>query len=416
MKRWIILALLGLPGIPVHGADLTLAEAERLALQAEPGVQAAEARAAAHRERAVSAGELPDPRIRMGVMNLPVDTFSFTRENMTQAQLGVRQSFPSAGSREASSRRFQARARSQGESAEARRRQVRLRVREAWLDVRHREASLQALEDNRDLFADLVEVTRSLYAEGRRSQQDLIRAQLELSRLDDRMLEVRERIRTARADLARWIGRDDAGRRLAGGWPAWNELDPEPRLARRLEEHPSLQAMRERAAAADADIDRARSRYEPSWAVDAGYGFRGGRDDLGGSRADFFSLMVSLDVPLFTGNRQDRDVAAAVSEQAAVEADWRDELREMRRDLASGYARWEQLNERIDLYEGSVIPQAEAQTEAALLAYQNDTGDFADVMRGHITLLDAHLEELRLKTGRARTWARLDYLGGMNDA
>lgn len=416
MKQWIILALLGLAGMPVHGADLTLAEAERLALQAEPGAQAAEARATAHRERAVSAGELPDPQVRMGVMNLPVDTFSFTQENMTQTQLGVRQAFPSAGSREASSRRFQAQARSQGEQAEARRRQVRLRVREAWLDVRYREASLETLEDDRDLFEDLVEVTRALYAEGRRSQQDLIRAQLELSRLDDRMLDVRERIRTARADLARWIGRDQAGRPLAAGWPEWNELAPEPRLARRLEDHPSLQAMRERVAAADADIERARSQYKPSWALDAGYGFRSGRDNLGDSRDDFFSVMVSMDVPLFTGDRQDRDVAAAVSEQAAVEADWRDELREMRREVASGYARWDQLNERIELYERDLIPQAEAQTEAALLAYQNDTGDFADVMRGHITLLDAHLEKLRLKTERARTWARLNYLGGTNDA
>lgn len=418
MHRVFFLALLGLLMTPLQAADapLTLAEAERLALTNEPGVQAAMARAEANRERAISAGELPDPQIRAGLANLPTDTFDFDQEPMTQAQLGVRQMFPAGGSREAASRRFRAQARGQEASAEARRRAVRLQVREAWLDVRFQEASLATLREDRSLFADLVEVTRALYAEGRQNQQDLLRAQLELSRLDDRMLDIGERIRVARAELARWLGRERVTRPLATGWPAWDEVPAEAVLADRLAGHPRLGAMREQIDAAEAGIEHARARYNPAWAVDASYGYRDGRDAMGGPRADFFSLMVSLEVPLFTGDRQDRDIAAAVRDRVAEEARWRDELRSMRRELGAALARWEQLGKRLALYDRDVIPQAGDQVEAALLAYQNDTGDFADVMRGHITLLDAHLERLRLKTERFITWARLDYLGDIDDA
>lgn len=418
MHRLMLLVLWGLSLAPAMAADapLTLAEAERLALASEPGIRAAEARAQANRERAVSAGELPDPQVRAGVVNLPTDNFAFTREPMTQAQIGLRQMFPPSGSREAASQRFRAQARSQEAASDARRREVRLQVREAWLEVRYREATLATLEDDRDLFADLVEVTRVLYAEGRQNQQDLLRAQLELSRLDDRMLDAEEAIRTARAGLARWLGWEQVTRPLAEDGPDWRDPPALRELNGRLDRHPRLQAMREQIDAAEAGIEHARARYNPAWAVDASYGLRNGYDAMGGSRADFFSLMVSLEVPLFTGDRQDRDVAAAVSDQAAAAAEWRNEFLAMRRELVAAFARWEQVGERIALYERDVIPQAEAQAEAALLAYQNDTGDFADVMRGHITLLDAHLEKLRLQTERNKAWARLDYLGGISDA
>jgi len=418
MNRWIVPALMGLIASAAHAADapLTLAEAERLALGAEPGIQAAESRAAANRERSVSAGELPDPQVRLGMLNLPTDTFAFSQEPMTQAQLGVRQMFPPRGARQAGSRQYQALARGMDENADARRRQVVLEVRRAWLDVRLQESSLATVQGDRDLFSDLVDVSRALYAQGRNNQQDVIRAELELSRLVDRELQLKERVRVARAELARWLGADLEDRPIAEGWPGWDAEPPLDALEAGLLEHPALLAMRERIQAGEAAVDRARAEYRPGWSLDASYGIRNGTDTLGMSRPDFFSVMVSLDVPLFTGNRQDRDVAAAVSDASALESDWRDALRGMKRDLESARASWEQLDERIGLYRTRVIPQAENQADAALLAYRNDTGDFADVMRAHITVLDSHLELLHLRTDRARAWAQIEYLGGNSDA
>ena len=87
-----------------HNTPLTLAEAEDLALDQEPGHAALMARAAALEERAIVAGQLPDPTMRVGLANYPISSGSFSTEGMTQAQLGFRQSFPSGKSRVFSTR------------------------------------------------------------------------------------------------------------------------------------------------------------------------------------------------------------------------------------------------------------------------------------------------------------------------
>jgi hypothetical protein len=77
-----------------HNVPLTLAEAEDLALAEEPGQKALQARAAALEARAVVAGELPDPMLRVGINNFPIQSGSFSTEGMTHAAIGLRQSFP----------------------------------------------------------------------------------------------------------------------------------------------------------------------------------------------------------------------------------------------------------------------------------------------------------------------------------
>jgi hypothetical protein len=113
---------------------LTLAEAEDLALAAEPGQAAFAARAEALAERSVAAGALPAPTLRVGLNNYPIETGSFSTEPMTNAQVGVRQAFPPGHSREIDRRRHERLAAGMGESADARGREVLVSVRHAWLD------------------------------------------------------------------------------------------------------------------------------------------------------------------------------------------------------------------------------------------------------------------------------------------
>ena len=107
---------------------LSLAEAESLALESEPGQLAWLARAAAFESRSVAAGELPDPSLRLGLANLPIDSGSFSAEPMTQAQIGLRQAFPPGRSRSLSTREMHYQALEMTESAEARARDVRSSV------------------------------------------------------------------------------------------------------------------------------------------------------------------------------------------------------------------------------------------------------------------------------------------------
>ena len=401
----------GAPVCAQMRVPLSLAEAEQLATVAEPGEAALLARAAAMQEQAVAAGQLPDPTLRVGVANYPLDGGGFSAEGMTQAQLGLRQAFPRARADRADARRAESEA--YAFSADARRREVLTAVRQAWLDVYLSHRAWNLVNSSRPLFADLVAITTSLYSVGRKSQHDVLRAELELSRLDDRLIEVGRARAEAQAALSQWVG-TDAYRPIAAALPNWEALPLLEDLRAGLDAHPQLAAAKAGVSAAQAGVRAARANKKPGWSLDFGYGYREGFLPNGRPRADFVSLSVAVELPFFAKNRQDRKLSAALSERrAATQSRAALQLRLGSR-LDAEYARWTDLTRRLALYETRIIEQSQSRAQAALLAYQSGTGDFADVMRAWIDDLDTRLEHIRLQVERAQSYAALADLGGLN--
>ncbi len=391
---------------------LSLYEAEDLALYQEPGRAALLASAEALAEQSIAAGQLPDPMLRMGIANYPLESGGFTTEAMTQGQLGIRQAFPAGKIRAVSTRQFQSLATEMSENADARSRDVLTSVRTAWLDAHFWQRALAIVSESRSYFSDLVIVTRSLYAVGKKNQQDVLRAELELSRFDDRLIEIEKQYARARARLTQWIG-DESSRPLADALPAWEKAPTLAALHSELVKHPALQAADARIAAKKAGVNLAEERYKPGWALDLGYGYRDGTLPTGGRRSDFVSLSVTVDLPVFRKNRQDRGFAAALSERRAANESKEALLRRLGSQLDSEYTQWQELARRIDLYEQRILPQTDDHASAALAAYRRDAGDFADVMRGFIDKLNTRLDYARLQTERAQSYAVLANLGGL---
>lgn len=389
---------------------LTIAEAEDLALAEEPGQLALLAQAEAMQQRAVAAGELPDPVLRVGLANYPLNGGSFSTEGMTQAQLGLRQSFPRA--RAQGTEQFRSQAAAFSESADARNRDVLAAVRIAWLEAYFSQQAWTLVSESRPFFADLVTITRSMYAVGRKTQHDVLRAELELSRLDDRVIETGRARSEAQAVLSRWLGQD-AYRPVAMKLPAWSRPLPLEDLRSGLASHPSIAAAEAGVSAQRAAVKIAEEHKKPAWALDVGYGYREGFLPNGTPRSDFISLSVSVELPFFSKNRQDRGLAAALGNRRAAMQSKTEIAARLSSELNVEYARWTDLTRRLALYETRILDQSKGQAQAALRAYQSDTGDFSDVMRGYIDDLNTRLEHIRLEVERAQSFAVLANLGGM---
>ena len=395
-----------------HDVPLTLAEAEDRALAGEPGHAALLARAAALEEQAVVAGQLPDPTLRVGLLNYPLSSGDFSTEGMTQAQLGVRQSFPPGKTRAYSTRRFESLAEEMSQGAAARTRDVLTNVRVAWLETYYWQQARDILNESRPFFNDLAEVSRSLYSVGRKNQQDVLRAELELRRLDDRLIEINRRHAESIAVLAQWLG-PDARRPVALKLPDWEHMPALESLRTKLASHPAVQAAEAQVAAQSAAVDVAKERKKPRWALDLGYGYREGELSNGDPRSDFVSLAVTVDLAVFQKNRQDRSLSAALRERSAAEQDRQVVLRRLASELDAEYALWQDISLRVVLYETSILGLSADQAQAALLAYQSEAGDFADVMRGYIDDLNTRLDFVRLRVERAQSYAVLANLGGL---
>ncbi|MFQ5347888.1 MAG: TolC family protein, partial [Rhodothalassiaceae bacterium] len=234
-------------GVAIHAqalaasdAPLTLDAAVRLALEADdPSVRQFEEQAAALAEKAVAESQLPDPQLGLTMINLPT-SFSFTQENMTQFQTSLSQSFPAG--RTLSLRGAKRRAESAGAREAARLRELEIirETRRAWLEMFYWAQAQRQIRESREAVTDLEVATRADYAAGRGSSQALMRTRLELSLLDDRLLEAERQYAIARANLARFIGEAAARRALPQDMPVLKAPEAPDALRELLLRHPAV--------------------------------------------------------------------------------------------------------------------------------------------------------------------------------
>lgn len=393
-------------------AELTLPEAERLALLHDPQGLSLEAQARALQEQAVADAQLPDPMLKLGAMNLPSDSLSLGQEPMTQLQLGVVQRFPRGDSRKHSAARSRALGEAEQLDAEGRKRSALRAVRLAWLDTYYWLQAAATVRDSQALFLQLVEITHARYAVGGRNQQDVINAELELDLLRDREQDILTSAEEARARLARWVGTDQARAPLPARLPELAEPGAREHILGALASHPSVAAQQARVSAAQQGVELARQAYKPGWSVDLSYGRRSGQNPDGSDRPDFLSAMLMLDVPLFTEQRQDRRLAASQHRKTAALQLRQAKLLDLQQELDVWSAKRTQLRSRIRHYHQRLLPQARNNAAAALNAYQADRGDFTMLMRARITELDTALQALKLRVDHAKAQAQLLYLAG----
>lgn len=291
-------------------------------------------------DESVAAGALPDPRIMLGAANLPTDTFDTGQEGMTQATIGISQRFPRGDSRSLARGKKKELAESQSFQRENRQKLVVRSVTYLWLELWKAQESVRLIESNRGLFEQLADVAEAGYTStmnGSR-QQDIIRASLELTRLDDRLTALYAQMETAQEELGEWVGTDTFRLRVSERIPP-NLLVRLPSTAFGVSDnsvitHSSIRATDQLIDAGSIDVQLARQAYQPEWTVSAQYGYRDQAPN-GQDRADLFSIGIGFDLPIFTGNRQDRTVSAAI---ARVEAAKSDRMLQVRRIKAEGRA------------------------------------------------------------------------------
>lgn len=395
-------ALLSLCLHPAH-ANLGMADAARLALENQPQLLAQQAGIDALRENAVAVGELPDPRLRVGIANLPVDSFSFPEEPMTQAVLGFSQAIPGGDKRRLAADR-QAREAGQGEAGLAALRQRLVRdARLAWLDAWWPGTALDFVGRIEQTYAAQVEWSEVAYKTGKLPQEETLalRGMLEATR--DRATELARQQARARAVLARWVGEPAAAQPLAALLPDEPPPPAQADLAARLDGHPELAVAAAGVQVARADADLAREAYKSDWNVDVSYGLRGA------DRSDFLSVMVGVDLPLFTTNRQDRRLAARLAGVARAEQMAADRRLALKAELAAAFADWQAATARLARYDRDILPLAERRAESALIAYGTDRASYGRVLEARRAVLEARLQRLAQHVAQVRAAVQLRY-------
>ncbi|HKI73448.1 MAG TPA: TolC family protein [Pseudomonadales bacterium] len=410
-RRLLLASGLGLAPLPVIADSLPIARAEALALAHDSGYTSLIGQSKALADKATADSQLPDPMISLGWLNVPVEDFNLGQEPMNQIRVAVKQTFPAGDSRALKKDSVLAAANAKGSEATVRHLSVLEQTRKRWLEAQYAESALAIVNRIDPLFAQLRDVTRSLYGTGKKSLNDVVRAELEFQRLQDRKVVLDENAGKQRAMLARWVGSTAADDAIPASLPDWNfAMTAKSSFAGRLLDHPSVVTFNQKVDQMRANVALARQQYKPSWSLEVGYAFRNARRANGAEVSDLASIGASMNLPLFTANRQDKSVAAAEAQLSATLDARLDLINALDSRLAGELVRLEKLNERIALHKSLIVPQARQQSQSALLAYESGQADFAEVMRSRIALLDTLLALRRLETDRLETISSIWYL------
>ena len=387
-----------------YAQSIAYEEALRAAVSEQPQVRARELQLEARRSVADAADELPDPRLRAGIQNLPVAgpaAFEIDRQLPTQIQVGVEQDIPNLAERHARAR--MAVADIDLASAQLTRAQLtaRLGAGEAWISLAYTQQALNVIDEALRQIERLVPLARSAVAAGSARPAESLEIRRAVLEVEDMRTRLEGDLDAARAMLARYAAVQGAV--ATGAIPA-ADVDAE-RLRATLELNPDIILAIAQVRQADARIDLARSEKRPDFGINVSYGRR---DPMFG---DVVSGMGSITLPIFAGRRQNPRIAAAEAEASAAQAIQLDRLRELQAQFEADLAAWRSAYRQWQRATEELLPLAQSRADLERASFAANRAELLDVIEAikALALLQIEILEREEATVEAATTLRLTY-------
>jgi cobalt-zinc-cadmium efflux system outer membrane protein len=382
-------------------ADRELATQARLSTilrvigERSPDLREVAARMRAAEARTGALARLPDPELKGEVWGVPL-AHPLGFGQASTIMLGLRQSFPAWGSLDARERAASEDASAAGDTAEARRQDVAAQARRAFAAYARADRESRIHLEHVGLTSRIVEIARSLYQVGHGSQQDLLHAQAELSRLHVDLAGIEQQKRSAQALLNALMDRDpdaalgpapDLSSPDADAATPQDAADADRRLAER---RPELKAAARAVKRSEAALDVARREAElPSFMVGADYWYMPTQ-----SAHNAYGAMVSMSLPWLNAGHRD-EVKAAEQTSAAERSALRAQQAAARFQLRDADARLRAARETLALIHDRVLADARRSFESAEASFQSGQGDVTPVLDGARNYLEVRIEEVR---------------------
>lgn len=385
---------------------LTLDTAIDLAQQSNPGLAQRQAQAEAMSTLPSQLGSLPDPMISMGLVNLPTDSLNTSQEAMTQWQLGISQEIPFPGKLALKQQAATERANASAFMTTEYKQQLIQYVTSYWWQLFYLEKTLAIISTNKTLLKQFIDIAETKYRVGHGLQQDVLLAQLELSKLLNREIELNSEREQMVIRLNTLLSRPT---NTAIQLPAFQHIDttlPEIKPVDEIldiaeQNRPFLLQQKHLIAAAAEDKALAEKDLLPDFKISAAYGLRQGHNLDGSDRSDMLSLQVGINVPLFADRKQKMAISQKNSELKQQQFAYQDSWNQVQSEIANYITQYQQARQQYSLLDTGILPQARQTIASMLSGYQVNKVDFLNLVRAQITLYDYETQLwLSLKTAK----------------
>ncbi|WP_313098072.1 TolC family protein [Atlantibacter hermannii] len=406
LSFWLGGVLLVLTSAAAQAAALSLEQTLDLAQRYSAELSASSNQVRAFGAMADSARQLPDPELKFGIENLPVQGSNarrFTREGMTMQRVGVMQTFVSADKRERKADTLLAQSASASAQEQVIRAQLQRDTAQAWLDLALSEKAAQAARQLLNETGRQIPVQRSGVASGSAAASSTLSLQSALSAMRDNLTLAERDVSLAQTRLYQLTGETFDG--VAGALPRYQRLPAEPQtLEQGVSVHPEVVL-----AAREADVAKARSAQsavasKPDVGVEVYYARRAE------AYGDLAGVMFTVGMPIFQSHRQDKDYAADVSR--AMEAN--DRLSQATRDrvalVRSLVAEYQAAQTLWRRKQEEIVPLSQQRLKVVTAEYRSGQAALDAVLDARRSLLDAQLSAINAEKEMAQRWAAVRYL------
>lgn len=380
----------------------TLAAAERYSAELSANRNEAQALDA----MADSARQLPDPKLKFGIENVPVQGNNdrrLTREGMTMQRIGIMQQYVSAEKRDRKADTLLAEAQSVSAKSAVVRANLQRDTAQAWLDLA---LSQQALQTARKLLAETERqqgAQRASVGAGNAAPDSVLAFRVGLSAMRDKLTLAERDVQLAQTRLTQLTGEDVSA--VSGELPRYQRLPADEKtLEQGIAQHPDIIAAASMANSAKARSAQSAVAAIPDVEVEVWYGRRAeGYEDMAG-------VMFTVDLPLFQSHRQDKDHAADVSrtmqandQLALAERDHAAQLHSLIAEYNAAQTLW--MRQRDE-----VLPLVRQRATLLAAQYRSGQSELSALLEARRNVLDSELAANQAEKAMAQKWAAIRWL------
>ena len=385
----VFLSAISLAQSPPRGQSarapiMTLEEIEREAMANNPEIRAAERRVAVTKTRVSGAGVLDDPMLMYRNWGTPLS--KPWDWNQSQQMFMYQQTLPGPGKRAARTEIVNQQVAENDAQVGVLRREISVRVRKAYYDLLRSADEHRIHDQQMDLSKQALQAATVKYTIGRVPQQDVLKAQIAMTRLADHLVMLDQEEESARADLNALMGRDPgAPLEVVGHYgearvlPSLLDLE---KIA--LEQRPELKTIAATSGVADAQLSLARKAYTPDFTVAGGYMLM----PSGSMFRNNYMAELTVSLPWLNRRKHDNEIKEAEAAASVVRSEHDAQVNAAFLEIQQALIRARAAERSLKLYSDTLRPQAEAAFKSASAAYQHDRTDFLNLIDSQNMLLE----------------------------
>ncbi len=402
-----VLLILALPAVaraqtpPGTAPLLSLDQLIEVALRENPDLRAARHSWEAAKARIPQAKALDDPQVRVMVTRVPEGNNNPLDPNSNIYRLS--QMIPFPGKRSLRGQVAEKGADQASALYRAKERELISNVKVAYYDLYLAEKAIQINDENVQLARYFVKVAETRYATGQTSQQDVLKAQVELSRLLNEEITLQQEIETARARLNILLNRPPQVAleipRESAVQPFTDTLEQLHELA--LETRPELEAVVSFIEQGQVSLSLAKKNYLPDFMamIDRAPGQKG---------SGAWDVMFTINIPLFFRDKYDYAVKEAEASIQVSKATYESMRNQVLFEIKDLLVKVQTAGRLENLLRTTIIPQAEQSLRAAEAGYQSGRIDFLSLIDAQRALQDFRLDYYRAITNFSQQRAMLE--------